>query len=411
MNDTRSTAVINKRNRFFIPLLIFEILVAICCYRGVVRSYNATMLALSYKYGFTSRSLLGTIYQGLNDILPFDMMNYNAVLIFGHIMTMLFFVVVMAFSYYILVHTADDNRHTCEYLLFFFDTFAVATYFAGYNFLRVDIFMIMIAIASAMLICKGRYEWLIIPLSAVGVMFHQGFVFMYFNVALALLLYRAFDKKGGKRYIITAIISFVTVSVLFIWFELLSHGGGTSVYEEVVENAKQLTLKGQYHASLLSHEILGIDLTGSESEWHKMNLVQSSFFVVLFLPYIIILIRFFVGVFKQTHTIRERLKYICVAFASLTMLPDFLLKIDYGRWVMAVIAYYSIVICVLAVLKDEIIIKQLDKMYVTIKKSSWGVLLVVYVIVFIPLCDTDINGFAQHLSAWFNHIFKIYSLK
>lgn len=60
-------------------------------YRGIVRSYNTTMLALSYEYGFTSRSLLGTIYHFLDDLLPWNLMDYQAVLVFALIITILFF--------------------------------------------------------------------------------------------------------------------------------------------------------------------------------------------------------------------------------------------------------------------------------------------------------------------------------
>ena len=396
-------------NKFFIPLVIFEIVVAICCYQGVVRSYNATMFALSYKYGFTSRSLLGTIYQGLNDIMPFDMMNYDSVFVFANVITVIFFVIVMAFTYYILTHIDADKRHTCLYLLFFFDTFVVSTFFAGFNFMRVDLFMIIIAIASVFLICKGRLEWLIIPLSMLSVMFHQGFVFMYFNVALVLLIYQACTTKNYKKYVTIAALSFIAVSVLFVWFEFFSRSNGMSIYEEVVNNARRLTYNGQYHNTLIAHEVLGIDLSTSESEWHKMNVFQWGFFTILFIPFIVIFVRFFINVFKQTNKLRERFKYLCVLLGSLTMLPDFLLKIDFGRWVMAVMVYYILVICASVVLRDEIIIKALDKMYVNIKAKSWRIFLLLYPIMFIPLCDTDIDGFTQQLSSWLNHLVGWYS--
>ena len=64
----------NGRNleivKFMIMLTVFSFAVFITNYQYVIRSYNSTMLALSYKYGFTSRALLGTIYHLVNRILP-----------------------------------------------------------------------------------------------------------------------------------------------------------------------------------------------------------------------------------------------------------------------------------------------------------------------------------------------------
>ena len=400
-----------QNNRFFIMLLIFEVVIAVCIYHGVVRSYNATMLSLSYKYGFTSRSLLGTIYQGLADIMPFDMYNYDSVVVFANIVTVAFFVVIMAFTYYCLSHTVGEKENTCKYLLFFFDTFAVSTFFSDFNFLRVDVFMIVIALICAVLICKDKFIWMIIPLSAIGVMFHQGFVFMYFNIALALSLYQAFDKKNKRKYIIVFAASFITASALFIWFEFLSRSNGAQILDEVINNAEALTLNSQYHPALIAHEVLGIDLATSEAEWHKMNLFHLGFFTVLFIPYIVIFVRFFKDVFKSAVTLNDKMKYIVILLGALTILPDFILKIDYGRWIMATITYYAVVLCALAVMGDKIIVEQLDATYKRIKAKPWSMFLLLYPIMFIPLCDTDIDNFTQQLSAWLNHIVGFYSIR
>ena len=63
----------NYNIRQFIMMLAFvDLATFVTNYRGWVRSYNTTMLALSYEYGFTSRSLLGTIYHILDAVIPVD---------------------------------------------------------------------------------------------------------------------------------------------------------------------------------------------------------------------------------------------------------------------------------------------------------------------------------------------------
>ncbi|WP_222846905.1 hypothetical protein, partial [Klebsiella pneumoniae] len=45
-------------------------------YGQEVRRYNTTILAFNYSYGFISRGLLGTLYLGLDYLIPKDILNY-----------------------------------------------------------------------------------------------------------------------------------------------------------------------------------------------------------------------------------------------------------------------------------------------------------------------------------------------
>ena len=81
--------------KFMMMLAVVNLAVFAVCYRGIVRSYNTTMLALSYRYGFTSRSLIGTIYHLVDAVLPIDMINYDAAVGFALAVTGLFFVVMI----------------------------------------------------------------------------------------------------------------------------------------------------------------------------------------------------------------------------------------------------------------------------------------------------------------------------
>ena len=46
-------------------------------YGQEVRRYNTTILAFNYSYGFISRGLLGTLYLGLDALIPKDIINYT----------------------------------------------------------------------------------------------------------------------------------------------------------------------------------------------------------------------------------------------------------------------------------------------------------------------------------------------
>ena len=56
-----------------------------CWFRYFERTmefYNTTLFALSYRYGFISRGLLGTMWELLDKITPMSLMNYRSVYLF-----------------------------------------------------------------------------------------------------------------------------------------------------------------------------------------------------------------------------------------------------------------------------------------------------------------------------------------
>ena len=86
--------------KFMYMLSMVVIATFVLCYQDIVRSYNSTLLALSYEYGFTSRSLLGTIYHVLDAVLPVNMIQYDMVLLFAQICTIAFFSFLVFFCYW-----------------------------------------------------------------------------------------------------------------------------------------------------------------------------------------------------------------------------------------------------------------------------------------------------------------------
>ena len=386
-------------NKYMIMMLFFGVGVFVSSIQNVVRSYNSTLLALSYEYGFTSRSLLGTIYHLIDKILPANMMDYSKVLLFAQIVTGIFFVFLFVFVYLCLKRCRVEYIKPCEYIVLFFLLFTIATFSGGYNFFRVDLFMVWVSLLCTLLIVYEKAEWLVIPLSAIGVMFHQGYVFMFFNVTLVLLFYKFLsgDKKRKWKYGTLFVVTFLVGSALFLWFEFFSRSNGAAIFDQIAEEAANLSLNGQYHTTLLAHEVLGIDLSETEQSFRKMNLADISMFTLFFLPYIIVTVRFFVNLLKGAKTNVDKLKYLAVAIGAATMLPNFILKIDYGRWVLAVITYYALILFALVALQDEQIEYQLKETYDWITVKPWAFVFVAYPILFIPLWDVQITGFIQ----WF----------
>ena len=394
--DERRLSV-KKIREFMAAELFFGLLLFLRYYEAWVNLMNGTVLAFSYKYGFISRGLVGTFYQWLDRVLPFDMMRYQAVVNYTLIVTMIFYGVMAGFLVLCLRRGAGQIR----YIILFFTIFMVPFSAAHFNFGRPDVYCLMLSTLAAVLLIKERAQWLVVPIAAVGVMIHQGNVFMYLNIILVLLLYRIFSSSGKRRryYVILLIASFLVASALFLWFELFSHGGGQAIYDEVVETARHLTRKGNIHEDLVDKEILGIDLTDREVEDHRANFVQFAFFALMMLPYIFFLVRFFRGLIRGAATAADRWKYVFVALGAGTMLPDMLLKIDYGRWMFAIIAYYCVMLLALHAMGDVCVRDAFARTLERVKTRPFPALvMLMYPLAFQPFEDVSINSVTEGLA-------------
>lgn len=396
--------------KFMIMLSVVNLaLFAVTC-RGMVRSYNTTMLALSYEYGFTSRSLLGTLYHLLDAVLPLDLIDYRAVVATAYVATILFVLFVEYFLYRCLRCCEGEMVKYGEYLALILSLCLVSTFSFPYNFFRVDIFMILVSLLGVLCLVKERAQWLVVPLSALGVMFHQGYVFMYFNLILVLLFYRALswwkeDRRKARRYGLLFALSFLVGSALFLWFEFFSRSNGAAFFDTIKSEAEKLSYDGIYHSTLLYHEVLGIDLASTEEEFSRVNAVQILMCGIVCLPMLVSGVRFFAGLIKKAKGASEKWKYLAVVLGAATILPDFLLKIDYGRWMAAVVVYYVGIVLALLAMKDPIMETQVRESGERLIQRPGIALWIMVVILLLPFLDVNIDPFFRHLGSIVNKNF------
>ena len=376
-------------------------------YGGSVNAINSTMFAFSYKYGFVSRGLLGTVFRAVNYLLPWEMFSYSGVLRFSQVMTVCYMLLLFLFFAVCLAKANDSRKKHLEYMIFFFTIFAIPIFVGEENFGRLDIYMIMVSlIAMICLICR-KCEWMVIPLAAIGVMVHQGYVFMFVNVILVFLFYRMMseeEKRGRRKYLLYFVATFLVVSVLFLWFELFSHVQGEDIYEEIISAARNLCADGvTIHQDVIDKEILGINISGNEWLYHIMNGVEFPVYAVLMLPYLVIGFRFFRGLIVSGETTKEKMKYLAVAVGSLTILPDMLLKIDFGRWVFSVIFYYAVIVMTLLAVRDTKVERQIGITMKAIKKKGpISLLLLIYPFLFQPMLAIYISDFTWQITKFLN---------
>lgn len=399
-------------SRFMWLLILLSCTIFFLDYDERVLPYNSTILAFSYKYGFISRGLAGTIYQWIDSILPVNMIDYAMVLRFTLIVTLAFYVLFFAFCYQCMKRCQEEYLGRFLYLILFYAVFVVSMFAYKRNFGRLDLYLMALTVIGTMCLIAKKAEWLIVPLSMISVMYHQGYVFMFYNILLALLVYRLLSEKEKKAriyYGVILLVSLIGCSALFLWFEFFSHTDGVRYVDEIIANAKAMTkpFNGMtYHDTLIDHEILGIDLSNVEYPYRVMNWIEIPFFIAIISPYIVLAVKLFRRILARAQGKTERLKYGFLAIAAGTLLPLFLMKCDYARWVFALIAYYCMIFLALVAMGDRIVAEELTGIFTEIKeKYPFAILLLLLPALLTPFWDVHINGLLRGISKPINETF------
>lgn len=399
-------------SRFMWLLILLSCAIFFLDYDERVLPYNSTILAFSYKYGFISRGLAGTIYQWIDHILPVNMIDYAMVLRFTLIVTLAFYVLFFAFCYQCMKRCQEEYLGRFLYLILFYAVFVVSMFAYKRNFGRLDLYLMALTVIGTMCLIAKKAEWLIVPLSMISVMYHQGYVFMFYNILLALLAYRLLSEKEKKAriyYGVILLVSLIGCSALFLWFEFFSHTDGARYVDEIIANAKAMTkpFNGMtYHDTLIDHEILGIDLSDVEYPYRVMNWIEIPFFIAIISPYIVLAVKLFRRILARAQGKTERLKYGFLAIAAGTLLPLFLMKCDYARWVFALISYYCMIFLALVAMGDRIVAEELTGIFTEIKeKYPFAILLLLLPALLTPFWDVHINGLLRGISNPINETF------
>ena len=359
---------------FFGGLALFALACFVRYFRSQITHYNTTLFAMNYDYGFISRGFLGTFWKALDSILPYDLMTYTAVYNFTGLCTVIYFLCLFWFYRSAMKHSADSDKRNMQHLIVFLSVFAFPMFVGKAMFGRLDVYLFIFMLIGMVLILEETCEWLIIPMGIICMCIHQGFVFTNANTLLVMLFYKILLGKPEKRKKYIAIFSlfFVTISILFLYFEFFSHVNGEAIVEEVKANAKLLSQTGtMYNPSIINHEILGKDVFLDEIKYHNYNMQDFPVFIVLFAPYIYYGFKFFFHLVKdKTSTAVTRLVYFAFLMGGATMIPQFLLKVDYGRYMFHLIFYYVSLLIAAMAMGDKKIGTDLDSLKAELKKIS-----------------------------------------
>lgn len=391
-----------KIRRQTVILGLYALVMTIAYFQTVVGTYNTTVLAFSYRYGFLSRGFVGTCYQILDKLLPWDLYTYRWTQAFSFGLHLVFVLTLLFFFYTCLKKGNERLNHGMIACIFIFATFSFPEYVTFENMGRIDAVMAVLTILSVYLLLRERWEWLIIPISAIGICVHQGYALMFLSVPLVFLAVKVLENKNNtrKKYLWIFFLTCIISGILFMYFNYFSHTGGREIYEQVYKVAEAISADGAVHKQLIEHEILGLDPVADEWATHLFNFREILIFTIMMLPYLYLLIRFFSRCIKKAPTMKEKIKYMIMAAAGPVMIfPDFAFKIDYGRWVFCLIFYYAVVVLGMLARGDEALCDSFCHITGKVRKyPAIGIFLLLYPMLLTPLGDIWITELSKKIT-------------
>lgn len=385
-----------KIKKFLVVLFLLMLLMAIYFFENGMNEQNTTALALSYQYGFIPRGLIGTIVALLEKVGLFHY-TYHSAMLLSAAATILCYGVLFIVYYFSLKRCDEKYLSIMQCGIIFISLFLFSEYMTVNNFGRLDEYLMIITLICFFLLVTEKADYLIIPLCMLGTMIHAGFVFTNIAVILVLLLWKIFTYQGKKqkKYICIFTLTFLAVSVLFLYFEFLRQPVSTLDYQQVIDKANALAQNGAIQKdaySLLKSELLKEDVFNDEWIWHTKNYAETPIFLLLFFPYILIGISFFRNLIRDAEEKIMKMKYMIIAGGIATIIPELILKVDYGRWFFCIIMYYCLVLLALVVLGDQRVMYQMDKTIQMIQnKVPFAWILLFYPLLFVPFRDVYIS--------------------
>ncbi len=316
-------------------------------------SMNAEVVLFNYTYGLIPRAFIGHIYYMLGGTNSFHQV--LTFLIIEHII--LTFIIIGC--WYFIIKKAPRFKHK-KIVAFIVPFSIIASFTSRANLGRSDEVLIAIAMLSTVILITDKFLFLLPVLAIIGELTHEGFTFLYANVLLAGLAYRFLTTKK-KKYAICFAASFIMISIWFLYFAFIGNHNETAYYN--IGNKAYEMMGRSFYKNFLDAEFLGVNLFKEELKARPRAFIELGFYIIIMYPFVEKVIRYIVALLKS-----QKMHLIILGLGWLTLLPEYLLKLDFGRWTMALLIYLILVTLIALSYNDEDVLSLFEKNIL----DNWG---------------------------------------
>ncbi len=360
--------------------------------------YNFTFYALSYKWGFISRGLIGHLFNIIFTVVSIKKVYFILNFIF------IFFLMFVAYMMNLIINIYKNKlMGLMVALLCVFNPASFMLMITMSEFGRFDIFIFILTIISLIFLYKNKYLFLIPIISILAMLTHQNFIFMYAPLICTLIIYHYFKNKE-KKWITLLVVNLLclvlSLSVVLVYGKPESFKTSTQ-FATVLRRNTNIPITDGYLSAIHSEYYKTF---ADHMNWtaKRMSQAPKRYFaigLVLLLSYLyiqyILLYQFIIKKNKLFYYL------ILSCFGSLIL---FIIGHDFGRWYVAIIN--SLVLLFIYLIFENI--KILNSAYKSLKgKEAFLIMAIIYYILlmqnsrFLYMEFEKINKIINHIqSLW-----------
>lgn len=361
-----------KHNQWGILLFIYLSISFFLQLPSKINSYCALWYATDYSMGIGSRFFIGSILSLLNKGYTYA----NTAFTFCSITIVLIILLGSLLANNLIRHSDLQFRRGLIFMLVLFISSpgSIATLWQRENFGRLETYGLLISLISILLFEKISNIYIkyitVTLLTCVSMAIYQGNVFMYYPIVLFLF---AYDNLFPINHVIAkrvlSIFNIIMTCSTFLYFQFFSY----TKYNNLSEMIKHLNMKTNLHISdtaidlelfqpiSVAYNTLNKSfLTGDEFPREK-----SFFTLLLLLPLFVIILAILLKCrdYRKSKSIFIlNAPYIYYLLLTFCIIPQFVLNVDWGRWMTSTTIFIFIGIFYLAYKKDPGILLALGKL-------------------------------------------------
>lgn len=384
----------------------------------LINGYVSLWYAIDYSYGFGSRLLIGSILRKLS---PGGFTEDSTAYAFVIIALMVLCVIIglllgMLFRKISKINSDVGFAAAILIILYLASPASPEYLWTDANMGRLDTYLlintIIIIFISLKITNKYLKYGLFLVISALSILIHQIFFFLFFPVLLVIMICD-FWKEGlenkKKYYIIVPIATAFVIFGVFCYMQFNSGiyyddlellysdlSASTSVYID------RAPLKAEYFWTIRDHFVENM-LPDTKDRIRFTPLT-----VLMLAPMWFIYTRIWNMVVKSCEDKVKKWKYILIRLTNIAYIPVFILMNDYGRWFSALFAVMLFDLLILLYKEDEKVVDAVSKCGAFFKKYP---ILPLGIILYISSFDKfESLAWLDQVENFFYNSFDIYAM-
>lgn len=308
-----------------------------------LQEWSAWSYAVDYSMGFASRMLIGTVLS----VLCHGFVS-ESVATFFCVLSTLFLNGLIAFLLNSVINKANSTEKNAVIFLalcYISSPGSVASLWTAANWGRLELFNIIVTFFSVVCFCKLENVYLkyfaLVILNCINIAIYQGFIFLFFPIIFMMMAFHTVQNNRivVKHFVLAICVCLIT-AVMFLVFQTAS----SLKFDDAAEMAAALHNKSDLS---INTEALYFEFFGPLKElfdFPEVYLTQGEYprekcmlLFVFLLPFLILISYVFCHALsceKATGRFYTSPLVYCLA-SLLFIVPQFLLTIDWGRWMTA----------------------------------------------------------------------------